>query len=71
MKQKIHFKHLLLSILLAASLPAFSQHFDWVKTFVGQDVNHQRSNEIIGSVVDSEGNLYLAKKQQINHLYTL
>ncbi len=60
MKQKNPFKHLLLlSILLAASLPAFSQHFDWVKTFVGQDVNHQRSNEIIGSVVDSEGNLYI------------
>ena len=60
MKQKIPFKHfLLLPILLAASLPAFSQHFDWVKTFVGQDVNHRRSNEIVGSVVDSEGNLYI------------
>ena len=60
MKQKNPFKHLLLlSILLAASLPAFSQHFDWVKTFVGQDVNHQRFNEIVGSVVDSEGNLYI------------
>ena len=61
MKQKNPFKHLLLlSILLAASLPAFSQHFDWVKTYTGEDVSTgSASNEIIGSCVDSAGNLYI------------
>ena len=61
MKQKNPFKHLLLlSILLAASLSAFSQHFEWVKTYMGEDVSTgSASNEIIGSCVDSAGNLYI------------
>ena len=61
MKQASPFKHLLLlSILLAASLPAFSQHFDWVKSYTGEDVSTgSASNEIIGSCVDSAGNLYI------------
>ena len=53
-------KYILLSILLAASLPAFSQHFEWVKTYTGpNDNNGLPSNEIIESVADSEGNLYI------------
>ena len=46
--------------LLAASLHAFSQHFDWVKSYSGpNDNNGLPSNEIIESVADSEGNLYI------------
>ena len=61
MKQKNPFKHLLLlSILLAASLPAFSQHFDWVKSYSGQERPGEFWNYIVGSVTDSHGNLYVA-----------
>ena len=61
MKQKNPFKHLLLlSILLAASLPAFSQHFDWVKTYSGYSRSDYPYNHIVGSVTDSHGNLYVA-----------
>ena len=61
MKQKNPFKHLLLlSILLAASLPAFSQHFDWVKTYTGAEVTSGvTTNQLLGSCVDSAGNLYI------------
>ncbi len=61
MKQKNPFKHLLLlSILLAASLPAFSQHFDWVRTYTGQEVTSGvTTNQLVGSCVDSAGNLYI------------
>ena len=62
MKQKNPFKHLLLlSILLAASLPAFSQHFDWVKTYTGPEIrsSDDATNRIIGSCVDSSGNIYI------------
>ena len=60
MKQKIPFKHLLLSILLAASLPAFSQHFDWVKSYSGNERPGEFWNYIVSSVTDSHGNLYVA-----------
>ena len=61
MKQKNPFKHLLLlSILLAASLPAFSQHFDWVKSYSGQERPGEFWNYIVSSVTDSHGNLYVA-----------
>ena len=61
MKQKNPFKHLLLlSILLASSLPAFSQHFDWVKTYTGAEVTSGvTTNHLVGSCVDSAGNLYI------------
>ena len=61
MKQAFPFKHLLLlSILLASSLPAFSQHFDWVKTYTGEEVTSGgTTNQLIGSCVDSAGNLYI------------
>ena len=60
MKQKIPFKHfLLLSILLAASLPAFSQHFDWVKSYTATEVSGEYTNCIIDSHMDSLGNLYI------------
>ena len=53
-------KYILLSILLAASLPAFSQHFDWVKSYSGQERPGEFWNYIVGSVTDSHGNLYVA-----------
>ena len=61
MKQASPFKHLLLlSILLATSLPAFSQHFEWVRTYTGSDMSSgEADNKIIGSCVDSLGNLYI------------
>ena len=53
-------KYILLSILLAASLPAFSQHFDWVKTYTGEEVTSGvTTNQLLGSCVDSAGNLYI------------
>ena len=61
MKQKIPFKHfLLLSILLVASLHAFSQHFEWVRTYTGSEVESgTTTNKLVGSCVDSAGNLYI------------
>ena len=61
MKQASPFKHLLLlSILLAASLPAFSQHFEWVKTYTGEEVTSGvTTNQLLGSCVDSAGNIYI------------
>ena len=61
MKQASPFKHLLLlSILLAAFLPAFSQHFEWVKTYSGNEPSGYTYNYIVSSVTDSRGNLYVA-----------
>ena len=48
------------SILLAASLPAFSQHFDWVKSYSGNERLGELWNYIVSSVTDSHGNLYVA-----------
>ena len=50
---------LLLAFLALTTLTAHAQHFDWVKTYMGRDINSRRTNEIIGSVVDSAGNLYI------------
>ena len=53
-------KYIFLLFLLAASLPAFSQHFDWVKTYTGEEVTSGvTTNQLIGSCVDSAGNLYI------------
>ena len=46
--------------LLAASLPAFSQHFDWVKSYSGNERPGEFWNYIVSSVTDSHGNLYVA-----------
>ena len=46
-------KYIFLLFLLAASLHAFSQHFDWVKTYTGPNDNDGLpSNEIIESMAD-------------------
>ena len=53
-------KYISLLFLLAASLPAFSQHFDWVKSYSGIERPGEFWNYIVSSVTDSHGNLYVA-----------
>ena len=53
-------KYISLLFLLAASLPAFSQHFDWVKSYSGQEPLGELWNYIVSSMTDSHGNLYVA-----------
>ena len=46
--------------LLATSLPAFSQHFDWVTQIDGYDnTSSNVGNIILGSMTDSNANLYI------------
>ena len=53
-------KRLLLAFLALTTLTAHAQHFDWVKTYSGPDRQDQTpANEIVGSVMDREGNLYI------------
>ena len=53
-------KFISLLFLLVAFLPAFSQHFDWVKTYTGEEVTSGvTTNQLLGSCVDSAGNLYI------------
>ena len=50
----------LLVFCMLFSLPAFSQHFDWVKSYSGNSRPDYPYNHIVGSVTDSHGNLYVA-----------
>ena len=50
----------LLVFCMLFSLPAFSQHFDWVKSYSGYSRSDYPYNHIVGSVTDSHGNLYVA-----------
>ena len=53
-------KSLALSAMLLMVPIAHAQHFDWVKTYSGPDRQDQTpANEIVGSVMDREGNLYI------------
>ena len=45
---------------LAASLSLFAQHFDWVKSYSGNEPSGYTFDYIVGSVTDSHGNLYVA-----------
>ena len=45
-------------MLTLAALAAHAQHFDWVKTYTGPDLNGSETNNIVGSFVDAEGNFY-------------
>ena len=56
---------LLLLMLLLAVVPLRAQspsgHFEWVRTYTGIEINPGYGyNEIVGSAVDSLGNLYIA-----------
>ena len=50
----------LLVFCMLFSLPAFSQHFDWVKSYSGQERPGEFWNYIVSSVTDSHDNLYVA-----------
>ena len=50
----------LLVFCMLFSLPALSQHFDWVKTYSGNEPSGYTYNYIVSSVTDSRGNLYVA-----------
>lgn len=55
-------KRLLLILIISIfSLSAHAQHFDWVKSYKGQNDRWGNTdcNKIIGSAVDSDGNLYI------------
>ena len=53
-------KFISLLFLLVASLPAFSQHFEWVRTYTGSEVTSGViTNKLVGSCVDSAGNIYI------------
>lgn len=47
-----------MAILILPIFPAHAQHFDWVKTYTGPDLNGSETNNIVGSFVDAEGNFY-------------
>ena len=49
---------ILLAAFVVLSLAAHAQHFDWVKTYTGPDLNGSETNNIVGSFVDAEGNFY-------------
>jgi len=53
-------KHIFLSILLVASLASHAQGFEWVKTYTGPEVTSGvTTNHLVGSCVDSAGNIYI------------
>ena len=54
-------RYILLSILLAVSLASHAQGFEWVSTYTGPEIrsSDDATNRIIGSCVDSSGNIYI------------
>ena len=54
-------RFIFLSILLAASLASHAQGFEWVQTYTGPEKfgSDDATNRIIGSCVDSAGNIYI------------
>ena len=50
---------ILLAAFVVLSLAAHAQHFDWVKSYTGSDRPGHVDNWIVGSVSDSQGNLYV------------
>ena len=48
----------LLAILTLAALTVHAQHFEWVRTYTGPDLNGSETNNIVGSFVDTDGNFY-------------
>jgi hypothetical protein len=51
---------ILLSALTFVAIAAHAQHFDWVKSYSGQEPSGKYWNYIVSSVTDSQGNLYVA-----------
>lgn len=53
-------KPLTFALLALLTITAHAQHFDWVKTYSGPDnTDGTPANEILGSVMDREGNVYI------------
>ena len=53
-------KVLSFALLALMAITANSQHFDWVKSYFGPDYEDgAAANEIFGSAIDSEGNIYI------------
>lgn len=51
---------LFLALLTVTILTAHAQHFDWVKSYFGPDYgNGDAANDLYGSAMDSEGNIYI------------
>lgn len=53
-------KTLTFALLALLAVTAHAQHFDWVKTYSGQEPTGKFWNYIVSSVTDSHGNLYVA-----------
>ena len=51
---------ILMAAFVVLTFTAHAQHFDWVKTYSGQDPAGRSWNYIASSVTDSHGNLYVA-----------
>ena len=53
-------RFIFLSILLAASLASHAQGFEWVQTYTGPEITSGvTTNHLVGSCVDSAGNIYI------------
>ena len=53
-------KTLTFALLALMTLTAHAQHFDWVRSYFGPDYqNGDAANDLYGSVMDSEGNIYI------------
>jgi hypothetical protein len=57
---------ILLAAFVVLSLAAHAQHFDWVKSYTGSDRPGHVDNWIVGSVSDSQGNLYVLGMTTVN-----
>ena len=53
-------KTLTFALLALMAITAHAQHFDWVKSYSGQEPTGKLWNYIVSSVTDSHGNLYVA-----------
>ncbi len=51
---------LILALLALTTFVVQAQHFDWVKSYSGQEPSGKYWNYIVSSVTDSQGNLYVA-----------
>ena len=59
-KQKTMRKALTFALLALMAITAHAQHFDWVKSYSGQEPPGRFWNYIVSSATDSHGNLYVA-----------
>ena len=52
-------KTLTFALLALMAITTHAQHFDWVKSYTGTDRQNRIDNYIVGSVTDSDGNVYI------------